>query len=347
MRLSFKTILFICFCFVLFGCNSDNTQQHSARDKGNKKNLTVGVVYDLGGLGDMSFNDGVAAGLAKANAAHGIKVLHVESKNANDFEANIRSLVEQNVDLVINVGSMQKSPLSRISKEFPNQKFLLIDTFLDATNVRSLTFKEHEGSFLAGYLSGLMFKKIGFVSGMKIPVVLKFYSGYVAGAKTANPNVEVLAPKFLGSWNNINSAKTAADILYKQGAEVIYQLTGRAGIGVLKSAKQNGKYAIGVDSDQDHFYPGSVLTSMVKKVDSVIFSNISDLINDRFSFGEQSYGLEEDAVALSEMKYTRKIVGEENIKKIERIKQKILAGKIEVPVNEVQLKNYIKKIKKT
>ena len=337
-KTTFLYLFVLFFLLMLVGCQKKADQVQKMNQK------TIGIVYDLGGLGDKSFNDGVARGAEKAKKNFGVKVLGVESKTANDFETNIRSLVEQDVDLIINVGSMQKNALQKMAKEHPKQKFLLVDTYLDAENVRSLTFKEHEGSFLAGYLAGLMSNKIGFIAGMKLPVIMKFYTGYVAGAKTANKNIEVISPKFLGGWSDINGGKVAADILYNQGADVIYQVASRAGLGVLKSAQENGKYAIGVDSDQDHLYPGAVLTSMIKNADQAVFSSIKDLIEGQFDFGQKHFGLKEEGVGLSKMLYTKKVIGPVKLTKINDIRQQILQGKITVPSNEVELSNYLSEL---
>ncbi|HVL39705.1 MAG TPA: BMP family ABC transporter substrate-binding protein, partial [Fimbriimonadaceae bacterium] len=190
-----------------------------------------------------------------------------------------------------------------------------------------------EGSFLAGYLAGLMTKtgKLGFVGGMEIDLIKKFLAGYAAGAKLANPSVQILPAKYTGNWNDAGIAKEAARALFSQGADIVYHAAGRAGLGVIDAAKDAGKWAIGVDSDQDHIAQGRVLTSMVKRVDEAVFQTIKDLKEGNFSAETKTYDLAANGVGLSEMRFTKEQVGEENLRKLEEVRAKIISGEIQVP----------------
>lgn len=316
----------------LAGCNAPTTSGGSATP--GEKPLTVGIVFDTGGLGDKSFNDSAYRGVVRAEKELGIKVLKVESTKESDYETNLAQLAEQGADLVIGVGISMRPALEKVAPTHTGTKFVSIDGApLEMDNVRTIQFKEEEGSYLVGYLAGLVSKtgKIGFVGGQEIPLIKKFEYGYRAGALAANPKVEVLPAKFTGNWDNQDTAKVAANLLYGQGADIVYHAAGRAGLGVIAAAKDAKKLAIGVDSDQDDIAPGSVLTSMVKNVDESIFRTISDLKDGKFTPGVVVYGLAEGGVGTTSFSHTEHMIGEENIHKLEAAKKGILEGTIKVP----------------
>jgi basic membrane protein A and related proteins len=186
-------------------------------------------------------------------------------------------------------------------------------------------------------------KKIGFVGGMDIPLIKKFEAGYVAGAKTANPSVEVLPAKYTASWDDVSLGKAAAKVLFNGGADIVYHAAGRCGIGVIDAAGEagEGKYAIGVDSDQDWVKPGHVLTSMVKQVDLAVYETIKAVKEGKFEAGTRIYDLASGGVGLTEFKYTKDVIGPENIKKVEDMKAKIVSGEVAVPTNMDELKTYL------
>ncbi len=295
--------------------------------------ITVGVVFDSGGRGDKSFNDSAYAGLERAMAEFGVKQKTVESKSPKDFETNLTAMAEQGCQIVVAVGLMQKQALEVVAPKFPEIKFALVDAVVAAPNVRSLLFKEEEGSFLAGYLAGLTTKtnKIGFVGGMEIPLIKKFQAGYEAGAKLANPKVEFLAPKYTGNWDDAGLGKEAAKVLIGQGADIVYHAAGRAGLGVIDAAKEKGVYAIGVDSDQDDVAPGTVLTSMIKRVDEAVFQTIRDEIDGKFTAGEVVFDLKANGVGLSEMRNTKDKLPEGAFAKVEEMAAKVKDGSLKIP----------------
>lgn len=329
----------------LFGCNGggDSGGSGGSGGAGGGKGLTVGIVFDSGGRGDKSFNDSAWAGIERAQKEFGISPKPVESKSEKDYEPNLRAMAEEKCDVVFAIGINMKSALEKVAPEFPDIKFAIVDAGVAAPNVRSLLFKEEEGSFLAGYLAGLMTKsnKIGFVGGMQIPLIEKFASGYAAGAKTANPSVEVLPEKYTGSWDNVDIGKVSATSLFSSGADIVYHAAGRAGLGVIGAAKEQNKYAIGVDSDQDAIEPGRVLTSMIKRVDEAVYSTIKDVKDGAFAAGDKVYDLKAGGVGLSPMTHTKDAVGADNLAKVDEIAGKIKSGEIKVPSNKAELETYL------
>jgi len=311
------------------------------------KKLVVGIVFDSGGRGDKSFNDSAWAGVERAQKEFGIDVKPLESKSEKDYETNLSAMADEGCNLVFAIGINMKSALEKVAPNYPDTKFAIVDAPVTGDNVRALLFREEEGSFLAGYLAGLMTKtnKIGFVGGMQIPLIGKFAAGYAAGAKTANPAVEVLPEKYTGSWDNVDVGKVSALTLFNSGADIVYHAAGRAGLGVIGAAKEQKKFAIGVDSDQDDIEPGSVLTSMIKRVDEAVYSTIVDMKNDTFSNGEKVYDLKASGVGLSEMRHTKDAIGADKLAKVNEVAEKIKSGEIRVPASADELANYIAGLK--
>lgn len=328
--------------------DTNQTSGSAAGSGSSGKALKVGVVFDSGGRGDKSFNDSAWAGVDKAKAELGVEEISVETKADKDYEVNQSAMAEKGCDLVICVGINQLAALKRVAPKFPDTKFALIDAVLDEPNVRSLTFREEEGSFVVGYLAGLMSKsgKIGFIGGMELPLIKKFQVGFEAGAKTANGATVMLPAKYTGDWNNADLAKEAAKVLYSQGADIVFSAAGRAGLGAIAAAKEAGKFAIGVDSDQDYIAPGTVLTSMIKHVDVAVFNTIKDLKEGKFSSGSVVYDLKVGGVGASPFSHTKDLVGEDNIQKLDAISKKIVSGEIQVPSDEAQLTTYLSSLPK-
>ena len=301
--------------------------------------MTVGIVFDTGGLGDKSFNDSAWRGIERAVGELAIRDMRIESGSESEYEDNLILMAEEGIDLVIAVGINMQTALKTVAPQYPNVSFAIIDgSILDLPNVRSLKFKEEEGSYLVGFLAGLMTEsgKIGFVGGQALALIRKFEYGYRAGAERARPDVEFLPAKYIGSWDDVDQAKVAANVLYASGADVVYHAAGRAGLGVIRSAAENEKWAIGVDSDQDGVEEGYVLTSMVKGVDKAVFQTIQDFLNGEFTSGEKVYDLASGGVGVSEFRFTRGDIGEDNIKLLEDIKRMIISGEIVVPSTEAE-----------
>jgi basic membrane protein A len=295
--------------------------------------LRVGLVFDSGGRGDKSFNDSAYAGLKRAETELGVKSQTVDSKSQSDYESNLEALSDAGNTLVIAVGINMKNAVEKVAPKHPDVKYAVIDASVDGQNVRSLLFKEEEGSFLAGYVAGLCSKtkRVGFVGGMELPIIKKFEVGYRAGATAANPDVHMLPAKYTGGWDNVDDAKAAATALFGSGADIVYHAAGRAGLGVIEAAKEAKKFAIGVDSDQDYLEKGTVLTSMIKHVDNAVFDTISDAKSGQFTPGAKVYDLKAGGVGLSPMTYTKDIVGQANLRKVRAISAQIAAGTITIP----------------
>lgn len=342
MNKYFSIILAGAMAIGLAGCGSSSKETADSGGSAPKptpgtpstgKKLKIGVVFDSGGRGDKSFNDSAWAGIERAQKEFGIEALPIESKTEKDYETNQSTLAESGADLIIAVGLNQETALKKVSAAFPNSKFAIVDGSVEAKNVRMLKFNEEEGSFLAGYLAGLVTttNKIGFVGGMDIPLIAKFQYGYMAGAMLANPKIEILPAKFTGNWDDSQKGKASANILFSSGADIVYHAAGRAGQGVITAAKEANKYAIGVDSNQDDIAPGNVLTSMLKRVDEAVYATIKDLVEGKYAPGEVKYTLAQNGVGLSDMVHTKDKIGADKIAALEPIKQKIIAGEIKVP----------------
>lgn len=326
---------------VLGGCNSaPGGTTGKGESKPGAKSITVGLVFDKGGLGDKSFNDSANRGLLEVEKSLNVKGKTVESKSENEYQPNLEALAEQGSDLIVAVGISMKDAVEAAAKKFPNQKFAIVDASVNAPNVRSLLFKEEEGSYLAGYAAGFVTKtnKLGFVGGMDFPIIRKFQFGYQAGALAANPKVTFLPAKFTGDWVNVDLGKASAKVLFAGGADIVYHAAGRAGLGVITAATEENKFAIGVDSDQDDLSPGHVLTSMIKHVDVAVQETVKDVVDGKFTPGDKIYDLKSGGVGLSDFKNTKSLIGAENLKKLDQVRGDIIAGKIQVPSTEAEFK---------
>jgi basic membrane protein A len=327
------------------------TSTSSSSSSGTSNPVKVGVVFDSGGRGDKSFNDSAWAGVQKAETDLKIpdsNVKTVDSKFEKDYEQNLTGLADGGCDIIFAVGLSQGDALKVVAPKYPNIKFAIIDGDVQAPNVRSIVFDEEQGSFLAGYLAGLMTKtnKIGFVGGQKIPLIEKFEAGYEAGAKTSNSNVTLLPAKFTESWDDPALGKAAAATLYNSGADIVYHASGRCGLGVIEAAKDAKKYVIGVDSDQDDQAPGLVLTSMVKHVDEGVFQTIKDVMDGKFTSGQKRYDLASNGVGLTDFKFTKDKIGAANIAKVNDESKKIVDGQVKPPASLDEETKYLASLKR-
>ena len=307
----------------------------SADETNSKK--AVAVVYSTGGKGDKSFNDATFRGLEKAQKELGITFKEYEPKDPSTEAKNALTQFAESgeFDLIIAVGYSMKDSLVAVAQAFPDQKFAIIDETVNGLpNVASILFKEQEGSFLVGALAGMMDKtgSIGFVGANESELIKRFYAGYTQGAKYVKPDIKVL-PVYIGGTNSFNdqaSAKAKTETLIQQGADVIYHAAGASGLGVFQAVKEKNIYGIGVDSDQDGLYPGTILTSMLKYVDNATFDVIKAAVEGKFEPKVQTFGIKENGVGTTNFEFTKDKIGEENLKKLEQIKQDIKDGKIVV-----------------
>jgi basic membrane protein A len=308
------------------------------------------LVFDLGGKDDKSFNASANAGLERAQqelglGADGIKT--VESHASADYKTNLTNFASQNYDVVVAVGFAMADAVKDVAAQFPNTHFAIVDSDAPegSTNVAGLRFKEEQGSYLAGYLAAMTSKtkKIGFVGGMKIPLIEKFEAGYKAGAKTAgfDPDKQVYS-SYVGDWDDLSKGKSQAKQQFDLGADVIFQAAGKAGLAVITEAKNRGAgyYAIGVDQDQDYLAPGRVLTSMVKHVDTAVFDTIKDAKDGKFAAGNHVFSMKDGGISLSEMKYTRQDISPEVLRKLEKLSKIVSDGTVVPPATLADLGHF-------
>ena len=308
--------------------------------------VDVGVVFDLGGRGDKSFNDGAYLGAERAEKELGVRVRFIEPGEGSDRESGLRLLAAEGMDLVIGGGFIFTDDLTQLAKEYPNTSFAGVDysvaTEKDGKvippppNLAALKFREEQGSFLVGALAALVgkSKKVGFVGGMDFPLIQKFEMGYKAGVKKVCPDCEIVS-QYAGvtpeAFRNPGKGKELALSQYQQGVNVIFHASGSTGLGVFEAARQTGKLAIGVDADQFKEAPGFVLTSMVKGVDNAVYDAIKRVKEHRFHGGIDQYGLAESGVGYVYDANNEKLIPADVRARLESLKQDIIAGKIIVP----------------
>ncbi len=293
------------------------------------------VVYSTGGKFDKSFNEGVAQGAGKFKAESKLDVAEFEPQNETQFEQAHRRFAQRGQDPIIAVGFSQAVALEKVAKEFPKIRFTIIDSKVDLANVQSVLFKEQEGSFLVGVLAALASQtgKVGFVGGMDIPLIRRFACGYVQGARYANPKIEVIqnmTGTTPAAWNDPGRGAELAKGQFDRGVDVIYAAAGGTGIGVLQAAKDRGKLGIGVDSNQNHLHPGTMLTSMVKRVDLVAYQSFQAAKAGTWKPGLQVLGLKEGGVDWALDQYNDKLVTPPMRRQMDTVKAGIISGSIKV-----------------
>jgi len=312
--------------------SSCSTQQVEVKGK---KRIKVGIMLSSVGLGDQSFSDAAFAGLIKAREDYDVFFEYREPSDKLSFEKGFTELINEDCDLVVGLGFSVKDSLEKVAKQYPKQKFLLIDEVSDLQNVTSLTFKEEEGSFLVGAIAGLVTKNnvVGFVGGMDVPLIKKFEKGYIEGVKSTNPKAEVIV-KYAGDFGKADlGSEIARDMIKKDKVDTVYAAAGFTGVGVLQEAQKDGKYAIGVDTDQFFIAEDAVVTSMLKNVDIAIHSAVKTFIDENGKFLEKhmTFGLKEDGVGSAPIRVITLDSTQE--KTFEDIKQKLTNGDITIPLD--------------
>jgi basic membrane protein A and related proteins len=288
------------------------------------------VIYDMGGKFDKSFNQAAYDGAERWKKESGKPYLEFEISNPTQREQAKRRMAERGADPIVGIGFSQGTSLEKVAKDFPKLKFAIIDSVVTLPNVQSIVFKEHEGSFLVGMMAALASKtgKVGFVGGMDIPLIRKFACGYEQGAKYANPKAQVtsnMTGTTPAAWNDPARGAELAKAQFAGGVDVVFAAAGGTGIGVYQSAKDAGKLAIGVDSNQNHIQPGTMLTSMVKRVDVAVYNAFKGV-----KPGVTALGLAEGGVDYAMDEHNAKLVSADMKKKVDAAKADIISGKIKV-----------------
>lgn len=293
------------------------------------------LVYGTGGKFDKSFNEAAFNGAEKFKKETGVAYRDFEPTGDTQGEQAIRNFASRGFNPVVAVSFAWTSAIEKVAAEFPDTKFIIVDAVVDKPNVRSVVYKEEEGSFLVGLLAGMASKsgKVGFVGGMDIPLIRKFGCGYEQGARAANAKIEVfqnMTGTTGAAWNDPVRGGELTKNQIDQGADVVYAAAGATGLGVLQTAADNKKFSIGVDSNQNYLHPGSVLTSMVKRVDLAVFNAFTDVKGDKFTAGVQSLGVKEDGVAAAIDEHNKALITPEMQAAVDKAKADIIAGTIKV-----------------
>jgi basic membrane protein A len=288
------------------------------------------VIYDMGGKFDKSFNQAGYDGAERWKKEAGKAYAEFEVTNPAQREQASRRMAERGASPIVAIGFSQGSTIEKVARDFPKLQFAIIDSVVTLPNVQSIVFKEHEGSFLVGMMAALASKsgKVGFIGGMDIPLIRKFQCGYEQGAKYANPKVDVvgnMTGTTPAAWNDPARGTELAKAQFAGGVDVVFAAAGGTGTGVYQAAKDAGKLAIGVDSNQNHLHPGTMLTSMVKRVDVAVYNAFKGVTP-----GTSALGLKEGGVDYALDDNNARLVSPEMKKKVDAAKADIIAGKIKV-----------------
>ena len=320
---------------VAAACGGDDDGGSSSGGDG----IKAGIAFDTGGRGDGTFNDSAATGGEQAASELGAQITELEANVDEDRKANLELLASDGNAVIVGVGFMFTDPMAEVAAANPDITFGIVDSVVEADNVKSLIFAEEQGSFLVGAAAALKSEsgKIGFIGGQEIDLIKKFEAGYTAGAKYINPDI-VVDVKYLGpagdnsAWGNVAGAKEIAAGWYAAGTDVIYTAAGGSGAGTIEAAIEAGKWAIGVDSDQ-YLTAGTpeaqavILTSMLKRVDVAVFETIKAVNDGDKTGGIKVFDLSNDGVGYS----TSGGYIDDFVEQLDEIKAKIVSGEITVP----------------
>ena len=293
------------------------------------------IVFDLGGKFDKSFNEAAYMGAERFSSETGITYREFELQSEAQREQALRRFAQQGNNPVVMTGFSYGSALGKIAPEFPDTNFVIVDSVVDEPNVRSVIFNEHEGSYLVGIMAAMASEsgKVGFVGGMDIGLIRKFACGYVQGVKSVNPDATVfqnMTGTTGAAWNDPVKGGELTRAQIEQGADVVYHAAGGTGAGVLQAAADAGKLGIGVDSNQNHLHPGSVLTSMLKRVDNAVYDAFNDVNNGTFEAGVVVLGVAQDGVGYAVDENNAALISDDMTAAVEMARADIISGKVMV-----------------
>ena len=325
----------------LTGCGSNTESQADVADK-----ITVAMVSDVAGINDQSYNQSAWEGLERAKKELGIEIKYLESKQDSDYATNVETLADEEVDLIIGVGSKLADTIKEAAKNYPDQKFAIIDETYDEipSNVKSVLFESEQASYLVGLIAGKMSetKNVGFIGGLDIPVINTFKYGYMAGVKAADANCEIQA-QYANSFNDQAKGKAITNQMISKGADVVFTAAGDVGTGSMEAIKEANKYGIGVDRDQSDLAPQNILTSAIKRVDVGMYETVKELVEGKFQGGiSTTYGLEQNGIGIADT--TSNLVPQDVLDFVNEKIEELKAGKISVPKTEEEYNEFIKSL---
>ena len=293
-----------------------------------------GLIIDLGGKFDKSFNESAFNGAQRWAEENGASYVETELQSEAQREQNMRRMAERGANPVVVLGFANASTLEKVAPDYPDTSFAIVDMVVDAPNVKSIVFSEHEGSYLVGMLAGMASKTgtVSFVGGMDVPLIRKFACGYAQGVKAVNADATVIqnmTGTTPSAWNDPVKGGELTKAQISQGSDVVYAAAGGTGVGVLQAAADEGVFSIGVDSNQNYLHPGSVLTSMMKRVDNAVYNTFKDGA-DGFTAGIQVLDLANDGVGYAIDEHNEALVTAEMRAAVDEARAKIIAGEIQV-----------------
>lgn len=325
----------------LTGCGSNTESKADGADK-----ITVAMVSDVAGINDQSYNQSAWEGLERAKKELGIEIKYLESKQDSDYATNVETLADEEVDLIIGVGSKLADTIKDAAENYPDQKFAIIDETYDEipSNVKSVLFESEQASYLVGLIAGKMSetKNVGFIGGLDIPVINTFKYGYMAGVKAADANCEIQA-QYANSFNDQAKGKAITNQMISKGADVVFTAAGDVGTGSMEAIKEANKYGIGVDRDQSDLAPQNILTSAIKRVDVGMYETVKELVEGKFQGGTSTtYGLEQNGIGIADT--TSNLVPQDVLDFVNEKIEELKAGKISVPKTEEEYNEFIKSL---
>lgn len=328
-------------CMSLVACggsNTNTTENNNTAESGSAaakdtSDLKIGLVTDVGGVNDGSFNQTAWEGMERAAEELGVTVNYLESGTDADYAPNLETFADEEYDLIISIGYMLADATRTAAEQNPDIKFAIVDdATIDLPNVTCLMFRAEQASYLAGYVAGKTTKtnNVGYVAGMANETMNQFGYGYCAGVLDANPDAKIQQFN-ANSFADAATGKTMANTAITNGADIVFQAAGATGLGVIEACQEAGVYAIGVDSDQSSIAPSTVLTSAMKRVDNAVYNAVEELMDGSLEGGVQSFDLAAGGVDIAP---TQDLIAPEVISAVDEVKEKIVSGGIEVPADK-------------
>ena len=295
-----------------------------------EERMKIGVMLSDAGLGDQSFSDIAFEGLEKARDELNVSIDYRELAETNTYEQGIEELVKEGQDLIIGLGFSMQEEMEKVASKYPEQQFLLVDTVSDAPNIHNVTFKEDEGSYLLGALAAMKSRTgtVGFIGGVDSPVIHRFEQGFTAGVKQVNPDTKVLSV-YAGSFGDDRLGASIARDMIAEGADFLYPAAGFTGVGSILAAQEAGVYAFGVDSDQFFLAEKTIVSSMLKRVDTAVYQSIEEMVKaGEISEKNKVLGIKENGVSLAPIRVLELTAQEQ--KQLDTLQEQLSDGSISI-----------------